>query len=266
MTLSATLKQLAYDHIRRKLISGEFPSGTRRSTRALAREIGISVIPVREAISQLASEGLVEHKPGVGSFAVETSRQDLEELYDLREALECHAIGRAAECIREGDLAGMQTHIDEMSAVVRETHAANRATWNADQIDRWVLADAEFHMALLHAAGNRRAIKMLGDLRVMTYVFGHRNEVRPLHDPQRVRDEHQAILDALRRGDAKSSREVMSAHLRRGCRDVLAAYDRRRIQAAAGRSTAETYPGGLHTRQDALNATSRDLGPDRDVS
>ncbi len=233
--MAATLKQRAYEFIRRKLILGELQPGARLSNRALAHDIGVSIIPVREALGQLASEGLVELKPGLGGFVAETGRQDIEELYDLREALECHAVAKVADAgAADGDVEEMQARVDEMAAIIQETGRGDRSTWSADQADRWVSCDTAFHMALLRAAGNGRAVKIVSDLRVMTCIlFGHHSLGPPRHDAPRVCDEHQRILDAIRRGDAAAAAQCMVAHLRRGCRYAVAASDRRRMEGAA---------------------------------
>ena len=84
--MATTLKQRAYEYIRRQLLNGELSPGSRLCNRTLAEQIGMSFIPVREAISQLASEGLIEHRPRLGAFVLDPSREQIEELYDFREA------------------------------------------------------------------------------------------------------------------------------------------------------------------------------------
>ena len=94
--MEQTLAEKSYDYIRKRLAGGDLPPGKRLVNRVLADEIGVSVIPVREAIHRLASEGLVEHVPGSGSFVRKTDLHDLDNLYVLRDALESCAAGEAA--------------------------------------------------------------------------------------------------------------------------------------------------------------------------
>ena len=75
--MTATLKQRAYNHIRRQVMTGRLSPGARLCNRGLAKEIGVSLIPVREAISQLVSEGLAEHRPRLGAFVVRVGREEL---------------------------------------------------------------------------------------------------------------------------------------------------------------------------------------------
>ena len=86
------------------LTRGDLAPGTRLVNRSLAKELGISFTPLREAINQLASEGLVEYVPGGGAFVRRLDRHQLAQLYDLREALEPFAAAEAAKHITEHEL------------------------------------------------------------------------------------------------------------------------------------------------------------------
>ncbi|MCG8586726.1 MAG: GntR family transcriptional regulator, partial [Pirellulales bacterium] len=116
--MHTTFKQRAYEHIRQGMLTGRLLPGARLSNRALANEIGASLIPVREAISQLVSEGLAEHRPRMGAFVMQVDREELAELYDLREALECHAIRRAVADLTDVDLEEMQRSNDQLSELM----------------------------------------------------------------------------------------------------------------------------------------------------
>lgn len=231
--MSENLKECAYLHIYQKLADGELAPGSRLSNRGLAKEIGISPIPVREAISQLQSEGLVEHRRGMGAFVPEPSSDELEDLYDQREALECHAIGRICGHFSDADLAEMVACIAEFSAIIEKLEQAGRATWDENLRERWRLADAAFHDTLLRAAGNRRTLRTVANLRVISRVFGKHVAHSPTAYLRRTLGEHHRILDALRRGDAEEARAAVAEHIRNGCRSVLQFYRRRRADKAS---------------------------------
>src|SRR5580704_7630282 len=111
-----TLKQHAYKLIRKRLLSGSLPPGGRLSDDALAKELGISRSPVREAISQLTSEGLVEYRPRSGAYVRVPEPRELAEWYETRIALEGFAVMRAAERITEPQLSELAQLSDEMLA------------------------------------------------------------------------------------------------------------------------------------------------------
>lgn len=258
--MSVSQRDRAYQYIRAQLVSGRLPPGTRLSHRALAKEIGMSFIPVREAVSQLVSEGLVAHEPKLGTFVMEISRQELAELYDLREALERHAVLKAAERITDMELDEMQRHNDELGAIVKQIRKSGQRSWDATSNDRWMISDAGFHMTLLRAAGNRRAIKTVSDLRVMTHVFGHRDEVRRVEDLERIYDEHQQLIDALRRRDTDKATKVLVQHLREGCEIAMQNYDRWRLQEADSHAPALSHPDTLREQIHKIERGSRRPG------
>ena len=245
---TATLRNQAYDVIFNKLVNGEYKPGERLANRTLAKEMGMSFIPIREAISQLASEGLVEHRPKLGTFVVEADRQEIEELYGLRCALECYAAEQMAGRMPEDDLAQMQRHNDELLGIVEEMKRANAKVMLQEDNDRWVLADAAFHMTLLKAQGNRRTIKTVSDLRVMTHIFARRRDDRTLQTASRVCQEHQQIIDALRDGDAEAARSAMMQQIKQGQNIAMQVFDRQRANEAAGRTTSNRYLESLQTR------------------
>ena len=152
--MKPSLKKNVYHHIRSKLLSRELPPGAVISHRKLAKEIGVSFTPVREAIGQLTNEGLLECHPNRGTYVSELSRQDLAELYDIREAQECHAVGKAAGRLAEADLSEMDRLTDEMAAVTVEVRRSGSPHWDIELADRWMIADAAFQLG--HIAGGRQ--------------------------------------------------------------------------------------------------------------
>lgn len=223
--------QQARDFIYGKLARGELQAGARLSNRKIAEEIGVSAIPVREAISRLAGEGFVEHHPKVGAFVAKTDRQELAELYDLREALECHAVGVASRTIDAEDLGEMQRQNEVMRGIVKQLASAGTDLMDTVSSDQWLMADAAFHMVILRASGNRRIIKAVSDLRVMASIFGFRQRGRTRQRLAGTCDEHDKIIQAMRDGDADAGRQAMAEHIRRGCEVALKAFDRRRAEA-----------------------------------
>ena len=118
--MNQSLADKSYDYLRNKLAQGELPPGQRLVNRTLADEIGVSVIPVREAINRLASEGLVEHFPGAGAFVRKPDRQDLDNLYVLRDAVESCAAAEAARYITDGQLAELKSLLEDAEQILEQ--------------------------------------------------------------------------------------------------------------------------------------------------
>ena len=142
--MSGELKRRAYDHIVAKLVTGELPPGSRLSNRALGVEIGVSAIPVREAISQLQSEGLVEVQAGAGAFVPEPSYEELLDIYDLREAVECHAIGKTGGVLDEDTLAELAEHLDAMAEVADQLRQVDLGQRAPHLLEQWRLLGRRF--------------------------------------------------------------------------------------------------------------------------
>ncbi|MEM7603659.1 MAG: GntR family transcriptional regulator, partial [Verrucomicrobiota bacterium] len=118
-----SLSEKAYQHIRSRVFTGELAPGDRLVNRTLADELGTSFIPVREAISRLASEGLVKQVAGAGAFVRSFDRQEVSEIYDVRELIEPFAAAQAARFITDHELAELQTLLkdwEELGETIQE--------------------------------------------------------------------------------------------------------------------------------------------------
>lgn len=219
------LADRAYRFLRQELQEGKLAPGTQLVNRKLAERIGVSVIPVREAIGRLVSEGLVEHVPGAGAFVRNPNREDLEELYVLRDALESCAAAEAARYITPhqlDDLAALMTDFHAIQELVRQ-RSEGYAT--PAQFHRWLDCEAAFHEIVIEASRNRLIAKVIREHRAVTLVFeSQRNSSKLLTVAlaERTCRDKEALLEALRNGDGPLARELMSAQIQRGCRDVLA--------------------------------------------
>jgi DNA-binding GntR family transcriptional regulator len=217
-----TQRENAYRHIRGKLTSGLFAAGERLYPATLAKEIGTSLIPVREAIGQLQSEGLIVQKPHRGIFVREMKRGDLVDLIEFRATLECAAAAAAARRIAPAQLRELD---DRWHDLCRASERFDAPCDTADAqdalLEEWQMADLAFHMLLFRIAGNCRAIRAIEDTHTMIRMFGRRTTltIRNLRL-------HKDIYEAICRQDAKAARRAMSIHIWRAGRDLLARFDR----------------------------------------
>jgi DNA-binding GntR family transcriptional regulator len=223
---SGTLRNQAYSYIQKKILSGELPVGQQVSEASLAREIGISRTPVREAIQQLVREGLVEQVPRLGTLVKALDRRDVVELYELREALEPFAVGHAAQRIGAADLARCDRLCDEIHRLNEEARQSGVERLGGAKLLRFLAADMGFHMILVRAAGNERIQKIVADSRVLIRIFNtHRQE----HD-HKILDEteqfHSQILKAVREHDSDRARALMNEHIATSKRETLEFIDR----------------------------------------
>jgi DNA-binding GntR family transcriptional regulator len=220
------LREQAYKHIHGKLLSGELPAGQVVSEHSLAREIGISRTPVREAIQRLEQEGVLEQVPRYGTIVRRPERRDLEELYQLREALEPYAVAQVAGRLSPEDVVTLGKLCDEIRSIAATLKKTPHAVVSTTLMRRLLSADLGFHMVLLRASGNRRLMKIIADSRMLTRIFGTPRQEHDLDVIQETHRFHSDILDAVKKGDAGRAQRLMAEHIRASMREALDHYDR----------------------------------------
>jgi DNA-binding GntR family transcriptional regulator len=220
------LSQVAYDRIRSKLMHGMLRSGE-LSEPSLAREIGISRTPIREAIRQLESEGLLEQRPDRGTFVRRPDRRDIDEIFQIRLLLEPFVASQAAQRADRNTLRELSRVHADMLAVVRQFRKAADPATRDRLMQEHISLDIAFHDLLLRSADNRRILKMIADANILTRTVGCpvaalENMLPFLVENQR---EHGRVLRAVRRGDHREASDAMAFHVSKGREKTLAYYD-----------------------------------------
>ncbi|HEX3656457.1 MAG TPA: GntR family transcriptional regulator [Pirellulales bacterium] len=223
-----TLKQHAYKLIRNRVLSGSIPPGGRLSDDALSKELKISRSPIREAISQLTSEGLVEYRPRSGAYVRVPDLRELEEWYETRTALEGFAVMRACSHITAVQLGELQRLCDEIAAVIRAVRELPGKIANTKLRERFLALDLEFHMLILHVSGNAWMLRIVEDCKLLTKVFGHVQIEHDMRLLSRSHLGHRRVVRALRRQQPEFARRLMEEHIQAACRAVLAGYAAKR--------------------------------------
>ena len=247
--MATTRKQNAYNYLRHRLLDGTFVPNQRLFPADLAKEIGVSHIPVREAISQLQSEGLVEQIPRRGVFVRQADREEIIELIELRSILERSGAGLAARRINDGQIEELRDRLKELREVGESLRSAS-AEEMRDRFARWMLIDMEFHLVLLRAAGNRRMLEFFESTHLMMHMFGHRTD----HPGgwadmdsfmTRGYEQHRDIYRAVRRHDAKAARRAMGVHMLSARRNILSRFDWLGQQQSVDESQTSDFPDSV---------------------
>ncbi len=231
--MEQSLSEKSYRHIYRKLSRGELSPGARLVNRVLATEIGVSVIPVREAIHRLASEGLIRHIPGSGAFVRELSWQDLDELYVLRDALESCAAEEAARHISEDQLEGLESIVERMEGIHEEIATCSDQHATPGLLHGWLDCEEEFHEILVESARNSLLSKVVREHRAVNRVFdAQRNDPNILTSDvaRRTCHERWRLLQALRDRNAALSRRLISEQIQLGRKTVLHHFRKNRLR------------------------------------
>ena len=219
-----SLTQKSYSQIRDMLVRGDLAPGHRLVTRTLAAEIGVSLAPVREALNRLSSEGLVEHVPGAGAFVRNADRQDLEEIYVLRDATESCAAAEAAKHITDDQLEELDAIVDDWCRIAEAIPDQEDKHATQEQLTRWLDNEETFHEILIEASRNRLLAKVITEYRAVHSVFAaqrHDPAILTRHIANRTCTDRKQLMQALRDRDASLARTLMSDQIQKGKRTVL---------------------------------------------
>lgn len=216
MTLGTThqpLRSLVLDELRRLVVTGDLPPGTRLVEEGLAERLGVSRNPVREALQTLSAEGFVTLTPRRGAVVSDISVAQAEELFDVRTALETLAARTAARRARPADVARLQSVLD----------AAREAT-EAGELDLLAELNTRFHSEVVDVGRNGYLALLVAPMaRRVQWVFRAGAIQRATHSWV----EHEGLLRAIADGDEESAAVLAGAHV------AAARASYRRLVAAA---------------------------------
>ncbi len=184
--------------LRDDILSGALRPGTQLQQEDIARQLGVSPTPVREAFAILETEGFVNREPHRGATVAQRTYRDVEDIHEVRGAIEVRAAARAAETIDERGIV-------ELTALLAEAGAATR---NGDT-ESLRHSNVRFHHALVTAAGSRIFSELCEQLIALSLAYV---PLEPQHLLKNHRD-HVSILAALKRRDREGVIAIMQRHV-----------------------------------------------------
>lgn len=202
--VAASLSSEAFDKVVEAITSGEFDPGQRLSEAELARNLGISRGPLREALGRLEGR-LVKRTPRIGVHVISFTREDLEALFLTREALEGMSARLAAERMSD-------TQLKDLRALL-ESHAHQPELASGEAYVQRSLDD-DFHFSIIHGARCERLERLLMDeIYYQLRIHRRKSSTQPGR-AQAALKEHRQIVEALEKRDADRAETAMRTHLR----------------------------------------------------
>ena len=195
------LREIVYDQLKQQILTGQITPGTRMMEVDLAKDMGVSRTPIREAIRKLEKEGLVIIEPRRGAYVSDISVKDMVDTLVVREDLEGLAGLLAAETITREEL----EELEEITTSYSDAIAAG----NMENIIHY---DELFHRRIVEMTGNHTLIQLFGSVQEQALRFRYLY----YEDFSRYRnmpEEHHHIIDALKSGDEKRASEVVREHI-----------------------------------------------------
>lgn len=207
------LREVVCESLREAIRNGVLKPGERIMEIQLAEELGVSRTPVREAIRKLELEGYVVMMPRRGTYVANMSIRDINEIFEIRTALESLSNGLAAEHITDEELEHLQRLLVIIGGYIKDGN-----------IEKIVETDIEFHDLMYHAARNQRLVGIISNLRDQLTRF----RTLSMSYPGRLEatlDEHKAIVEAIANGDRKAASKAAEQHMENSEKTLLKAMD-----------------------------------------
>lgn len=195
------LSERLRETIEEEVATGQLKPGTHLDEVELAERFGVSRTPIREALSLLAGEGLLEIRPRRGAVVAQASPQRLVEMFDVMAELEAMCARLAARRLDEQDLQAMA-----------EAHTRCEEAVKAKDPDAYFYANEDFHMALYGASHNAFLVEQARALQRKLRPY-RRLQLRVRNRLQHSLSEHEAIMNALREGDANGAVHAARCHV-----------------------------------------------------
>ena len=204
------LRDVVFNTLRQAILKGELKPGERLMEIQLANKLGVSRTPVREAIRKLELEGLVLMIPRKGAEVAEITRQDMEDVLEVRTALEELAVKDACDHITDAQLSELKKASNEFKKALLE---GKDLVTCAD-------ADMHFHDVILSATNNRRLIQMLNNLSEQMYRY-RMEYLKGERTHKTLIEEHDAIRRALKKHDKVKAGAAIRVHIDNQKRSIL---------------------------------------------
>lgn len=196
-----TALEFVRERIREGILRGEFPAGSRLPQADLARRLGVSITPVREAMRGLATEGLLVLDSHRGAVVAAPSREEAQQIWDLRRLIEPYAIQVATGRITDGELdAAAMLH----ARMLEETDFGS-----------WAMLNRRFHEVLAHATGSPRLVAVLQSLRDAASLYVAISIKEEKEERVGGNEDHGDLIAALRERDVERAVEITVRHLER---------------------------------------------------
>lgn len=197
-----SLQSLVYTKLRDYILSGELSDGQSIVPNRLAKQLGVSITPVRDAVNRLQNEGLVKVIPRKGTYVAKPTEKDIVELFEARKVLEVYSARRVIDLDRLGFLDELASWCDK-----------GKRAFEEQSVERFVEADGQFHRLILLHSDNSRIQKMSETINGQLELFRVLGAVDVFSGIERSNYWHTRTVDGFRRRDKAMVEAALATHI-----------------------------------------------------
>lgn len=187
------LRDVVFNTLRQAILTGELKPGERLMEIHLANKLGVSRTPIREAIRKLELEGLVTMIPRRGAEVAQITEKSMNDVLEIRRALDALCVELACERITEEDLGRLKQACEAFEAAVR-----------TKDIKKVAKADVELHDIIVQATGNQRLVQLINNLSEQMYRYRF-EYIKDIGQHQRLIEEHRMIYESIVKKDKEGA-------------------------------------------------------------
>ena len=195
------LRDVVFNTLRQAILTGELKPGERLMEIHLANKLGVSRTPIREAIRKLELEGLVTMIPRRGAEVAQITEKSMNDVLEVRRALDALCVELACERITGEDLARLKPGREAFEEAVRTR-----------EIKKVARADVELHDIIVQATGNQRLVQLINNLSEQMYRYRF-EYIKDISQHQRLVDEHRMIYDSIVKKDKEAASQAAHVHI-----------------------------------------------------
>lgn len=195
------LRDVVFNTLRQAILTGELKPGERLMEIHLANKLGVSRTPIREAIRKLELEGLVTMIPRRGAEVAQITEKSMNDVLEVRRALDALCVELACERITEEDLGRLKQACEAFEAAVR-----------TKDIKKVAKADVELHDIIVQATGNQRLMQLINNLSEQMYRYRF-EYIKDIGQHQRLIDEHRMIYESIVKKDKEAASQAAHVHI-----------------------------------------------------
>ncbi|MEA2013222.1 MAG: GntR family transcriptional regulator [Verrucomicrobiota bacterium] len=219
--MKKTLKEVAYDYVSEKISSREYLPGMRLSEVAVAKEIGVSPTPLREAYSQLVSEGILEHVPNSGICVKNIEKKEIFDLYELREAVETFCAAKATQLMNKAQTDRIEEFLNMQKKMAQQLLDSGEEFLTKEMQIEYLKADLAFHRLIIESSENETFKKIMQQYQALSKLLKvniHRHTFKQI---ETTLDHHSKIIKYIKKHDPEKSAFWMKKHIQFSRKTIL---------------------------------------------